>query len=43
MSRCDCALVHRLDFNISEEHGLEMLVYGDAAAKLHRNRKVVQS
>jgi hypothetical protein len=25
------ALVHRLDFNIFEERGLEMLVYGDAA------------
>lgn len=25
---CDCALVHRLDFAITPEHGLEMRVYG---------------
>jgi hypothetical protein len=29
---CDCALVHRLDFTITPEHGLEMRVYYDADA-----------
>jgi hypothetical protein len=24
---CDCALVHRLDFAVTPEHGLEMRVY----------------
>jgi hypothetical protein len=28
---CDCLLTHRLDFAISEQHGLEMRVYGDQA------------
>jgi hypothetical protein len=28
---CDCALVHRLDFTITEKHGLEMRGYVDEA------------
>ena len=27
--RCDCGLVHRLDFSITPENGLELLVYRD--------------
>ena len=26
---CDCALVHRIDFDITPKNGLEMRVYGD--------------
>jgi hypothetical protein len=29
---CDCGLVHRLDFTMTEANGLEMRVYGDVAA-----------
>jgi hypothetical protein len=29
---CDCALVHRLDFAVTAEHGLEMRVFVDAEA-----------
>jgi hypothetical protein len=29
MTCCDCQLVHRLDFTISAQHGLELRVYRD--------------